>query len=77
MAKNWRNWGNRAEFQFLIGPFDKTEWRQDLELGVNANTFRLGCTPAINLFSHQPDHPIRLEQTVYQYPVVVNEKMDI
>ncbi len=47
--------GNRAEFQFLIGPFDKTEWRQDLELGVNANTFRLGCTPAINLFPHQPD----------------------
>ncbi len=69
--------GTRAEFQFLIEPFDKTEWRQDLEIGVKAGTFRLGCTPAINLFPHQPDHPIRLEQTVYQYPVVVNDKMDI
>lgn len=69
--------GTRAEFQFLISPFDKTEWKQDLELGVTAGTFRLGCTPAINLFPHQPDHPIRLEQTVYEYPVVVSEKMDI
>lgn len=69
--------GTRADLEFLIAPFDRTEWKQDLEIGVNAGTFRLGCTPAINLFAHQPDHPIRLEQTVYQYPVVVSEKMDI
>lgn len=69
--------GTRAEFQLLIAPFDKTEWKQDLELRVKADTFRLGCTPAINLFAHQPDHPIRLEQTVYEYPVIVSEKMDI
>jgi type VI secretion system protein ImpG len=40
-----------------------------LEQGVNAATFRLGCTPAINLFE-QTAEPIALTQAQYQYRVV-------
>ena len=36
---------------------------------VSAETFRLGCTPIINLFSHDTD-PIRLTQTRHEYQVI-------
>ena len=37
--------------------------------GVQADTFRLGCTPAVNLFS-QLAEPIRLTHQRYEYPVI-------
>jgi len=40
-----------------------------LEQGVDAQTFRLGCTPIINLFE-QVAEPIPLTQTRYQYNIV-------
>ena len=40
-----------------------------LELGVNERTFRLGCTPVINLF-HQTAEPILLTQAKASYAVV-------
>lgn len=58
----------RAEIVFLISSFDFAERRQNLELGVNKNTFRLNCTPAINLFQ-QTCEPIRLDQRKYEYPI--------
>jgi type VI secretion system protein ImpG len=39
-----------------------------LESSVNAETFQLGCTPAINLFEHSCD-PIRLTHTKSEYEV--------
>ena len=41
----------------------------NLEQGVDAQTFRLGCAPVINLFE-QTAEPIRLTQAKYEYPVV-------
>ncbi|WP_435017850.1 type VI secretion system baseplate subunit TssF [Tundrisphaera sp. TA3] len=41
----------------------------DIEGRVDASTFRLGCTPAINLFE-QVAEPIRLTQSRYQYRVI-------
>jgi len=36
---------------------------------VSSETFRLGCTPIINLFSHDTE-PIRLSQTRHEYSVI-------
>jgi type VI secretion system protein ImpG len=40
-----------------------------LEQGVDAGTFRTGCTPVVNLFS-QTAEPINLNQARYEYRVV-------
>lgn len=40
-----------------------------LEQSVNASTFRLGCTPIVNLFSHLAE-PIPLKRTEFEYRVV-------
>ena len=40
-----------------------------LELGVNARTFRLGCSPIVNLYS-QVAEPILLDHARYEYQVV-------
>ncbi len=60
---------DRAEIIFLISPFEHFERRQNLELGVNRKTFRLNCTPAINLFP-QTAEPILLDQRKFEYFVV-------
>ena len=42
--------------------------RSELDLRVRARDFRLGCTPAVNLFEMRAD-PIRVTQTAIEYPV--------
>lgn len=42
---------------------------EDLEANVRADTFRLGCTPIVNLFEQRAD-PIKLTQMRSQYHVV-------
>lgn len=66
-----RNLGatDRAEIGLLIGSFERTERRQALELGISARTFRLGCTPAVNLFS-QSAEPILLTERSYEHLVI-------
>ena len=46
-----------------------TESPAELELRVSPNEFRLGCTPAVNLFEMTVD-PIRVTQTALEYPVI-------
>jgi len=60
---------DRAEIVFVLSRFDRKERQQSLELGVSENTFRLGCTPVVNLFKRQAE-PILLEQTKFEYPVI-------
>jgi type VI secretion system protein ImpG len=60
---------SEVEILFLIGPFERNERYQPLELGVNAKTFRLNCSPIVNLFS-QTAEPVLLDQTRYEYPVI-------
>ncbi len=60
---------SRAEVLFLISPFEHDGRQQRLEVGVDAKTFRPGCSPIINLFG-QTAEPILVEQTRYQYPIV-------
>jgi type VI secretion system protein ImpG len=61
--------GGRAELIFLIAPFDAGHRQQRLEVGVNAKTVRLGCSPVINLFP-QTAEPILLTQSRSEYPIV-------
>lgn len=66
----WANgFTNRFELVFLIRPFELSERRQVLELGVSERTFRLNSTPIVNLFA-QTAEPILLDQRKYEYPVI-------
>jgi type VI secretion system protein ImpG len=61
--------GARAEIVFLIGDYDQNQRKQMLELGISAKTFRLGCSPVVNLFP-QTAEPILVDQRKFEYPVV-------
>ncbi|HXD89236.1 MAG TPA: type VI secretion system baseplate subunit TssF [Urbifossiella sp.] len=56
--------GARCELQIYL-----SRTTANLEKGVEAGTFRLGCTPAINLFEATAE-PISLTQARYEYRVV-------
>jgi type VI secretion system protein ImpG len=63
--------GSRAEVIFLISTYERSDRQQMLELNVSAKTFRLNCTPIVNLFPHTAE-PIHLDQTRHEYPVVAD-----
>jgi type VI secretion system protein ImpG len=60
--------GRKAEIIFLIAPFEHGHRRQMLEMGVSPRTFRLGCTPIINLFDKTAE-PVPLDQRKAEYIV--------
>jgi type VI secretion system protein ImpG len=61
--------GAAIEVILLISPFERTERRPMLEAGVSPRTFRLGCTPVVNLFK-QTSEPILLTQRRSEYVIV-------
>ena len=61
--------GGAVEVLILISPFERVERQQSLEVGVSEGTFRLGCTPVINLFQ-QTSEPILVDQTRHEYLIV-------
>jgi type VI secretion system protein ImpG len=71
LAQN--GFGEEAEIVFLFSSFERPERQQILELGVNERTFRLGCTPAINLFQ-QSSEPILLNQARHEYAIVPDSR---
>lgn len=58
-----------VELVIEIGAFGRPERLARLEQTVNADTFRLNCTPIVNLFKQQAE-PIRLTQERHEYPVI-------
>jgi type VI secretion system protein ImpG len=62
-----------AEIVILFSKFERAERQQELELGVDGRTFRLGCAPAINLFK-QTAEPILLTQTKPEYTIVPDSR---
>jgi type VI secretion system protein ImpG len=60
---------DQADLLFFFSRFERPERQQSLELGVNAKSFRLGCTPAINLFAKTAE-PILLTQRQTEYTVI-------
>ncbi|MBN2490940.1 MAG: type VI secretion system baseplate subunit TssF [Planctomycetes bacterium] len=59
-----RQRGNAIEVRFFLN-----RTTSDLEQNVSAETFRLGCTPMVNLFPQRAE-PIRLTETHTEYRVV-------
>jgi type VI secretion system protein ImpG len=68
-ALQFSGFTDEIELIFLFSKFERPERQQMLELGVNARTFRTGCTPIINLYP-QSAEPILVSQTRHEYPVV-------
>ena len=64
-----QNFGGKCELAFLFSRFERPERYQTLELGVSVNTVKLGCAPAINLFS-QTAEPIRADGSKFEYPII-------
>jgi len=58
-----------AELIFLISDVDRDQRRERLEVELSPKTFRLGCTPIVNLFP-QAAEPIQLSQRKYEYPII-------
>lgn len=61
--------GDRAEVIFLISQFDRVDRKGFLEVGVNESTFRLGCSPVVNIFP-QTSEPVPLHQRQHEYLIV-------
>jgi len=61
--------GDKIEVVFLLSEIEGTGRVQRLELELSKKTFRLGCSPVVNLFS-QVAEPIQLTQRRVEYPVV-------
>lgn len=58
-----------VDLVFTIKPFGRPERLARLEQTVGAETFRLHCTPIVNLFQ-QLAEPIQINQERYEYTVV-------
>ncbi len=57
-----------VEFVFLISD-PPAERHQRLESELSQHTFRLGCSPVVNLFP-QVAEPVQLSQLKYEYPII-------
>lgn len=69
LAAVWPAGFNQAfELVFLISEVEGDDRRQRLETELSKKTFRLGCTPIVNLFT-QVAEPIQLSQRKYEYPI--------
>jgi len=62
---------DRLEIIFLLSSYERSDRNELLEQNLNARTFRLGCTPIVNLFD-QLAEPILLDQTKAEYPIIPN-----
>jgi type VI secretion system protein ImpG len=60
-----------CEILFYLSGFDQPERFQALEVGVSAQTMRLGCAPIVNLFE-QAAEPILVTQVKHEYPIVAS-----
>ncbi len=65
--------GPRLEVICLIGQFERPDRRAALEAGLNERTFRLGCTPIINLFS-QDAEPFQITGRRAEYPLIADAR---
>jgi type VI secretion system protein ImpG len=61
-----------VELVFLIRPFQLPDRHRALTADVSPATVRVGCTPAVNLFS-RPSEPVPLTQRRDAYPLVADQ----
>lgn len=65
--------GRSIEVLLPITAFEREDRRQMLEDGVKPSAFRLGCSPAVNLFPQTSD-AIRLRRADFEYPIVPDRR---
>jgi len=63
-----KNAEDTLEFYIYLGNSDV-----ELEHNISAQTFQMGCSPAINLFEHRAD-PIKLDHTSVEYQVIADAR---
>lgn len=63
-----RHPGGTLRVQFLLERFGNSERHARLQQTLAGNNFKLGCTPAVNLFKHAGE-PIRLTHQQPSYPI--------
>ncbi|HZD03870.1 MAG TPA: type VI secretion system baseplate subunit TssF, partial [Longimicrobiales bacterium] len=66
-------WERGVEVVVLVSPFERADRAEVLESGVSARTFRLGCTPIVNLFQRSSE-PILLSHKRQEYPIVADAR---
>ena len=64
---------SKVELSVLLSPFERTDRRQALELGISANSFRPAAVPAVNLFEETAE-PILLTERAYEHLVVADAR---
>ncbi len=64
-----KRFGTVVELRIALRSFGRPERIARLEQAVGRDTFRLNCTPIVNLFTQQAE-PIRVTQEMSQYPVI-------
>lgn len=66
-------WESGFEVIVLIAPFGQGDRSEVLETGVSRRTFRLGCTPVVNLFQRSSE-PILVSHKRQEYPIVADAR---
>ena len=65
--------GDQLSIQIFLHRYPDSERHHRLAQTLNASNFKLGCTPAINLFKHAGD-PIRISHHKTSYPVMADAR---
>jgi type VI secretion system protein ImpG len=70
LAPVWeQGFTNEIDIVLLVSRYERAERHRLLERAISADTFRMGCTPVVNLFPHVAE-PIIIDHTRYEYDVV-------
>jgi type VI secretion system protein ImpG len=64
-----KRFGSAVELRITLRSFGRPERIARMEQAVGRDTFRLYCTPIVNLFTQQAE-PVRVTQELSQYPVI-------
>ena len=65
--------GNEITIQIFLRNYAESESHNRLAQNLNAANFKLGCTPAINLFEQHAE-PLRISHNKTSYPVIADTK---
>lgn len=65
--------GANVEILIPIPSYERADWRPTLEAGVSASSFRLGCTPIVNLFPLTAE-PISLTHRKPDYQLIADAR---
>lgn len=71
-----RHGDTRLRVQILLSTFSDSERHNRLLQTLSTHNFKMGCTPAINLFQHAAE-PIRLSHHQASYPVMADGRRQL